>query len=316
MRKFNSLLDMLLIFWWRLLDLLGAPTSVIRAPLPKELADLSPASAGLDYYDMTIDTELGGCPAWVVPCLSTSGEVSDKWIVFIHGRGGARVGVLDMLPLVNQLGYNALIITHRNDLGAPSSLDGRDHLGATEWRDLDAAIEWIVDKAEGRYVALFARSAGAQVVGQFLTCSLWGPFVDRVIFDNPVLDWGSVFLNARPKWMPKLLGRLIIWGNMRRIGVRISHFDFVKWPPIDRPPLLIIHAVNDEVCPIGVSRRFNRMRPDDWNVVLAEFPSGGHAGARFEDPARYLHLVKVWLAPDATEKQLAAPARDHEEVSA
>lgn len=307
MKIINRIIDSTLIFWWRLLDLLGAPTSVIRGPLPTALADLSPESAGLAYEDVQIGTDLGWMPAWLVPAVD-----SNKWIIFIHGRGGARVGSLDMLPMLHQLGYNSLVITHRNDYDAPKSPDGLDHLGSTEWRDLEAAVEYAIDFG-AEHVSIFARSAGAQVAGQFLTQSNYGPFVDRMILDNPVLDWTAVFMNQRPKWLPKVVARLIIWGNARKIGARMSQFSWAKNPPIDQPPTLIIHTTDDEVCPVGVSRQFARTRPSDWNVVLVEFSIGGHAGARFEEQARYLHLVRNWLAPGQAER-LALPSR--EEVSA
>lgn len=297
MKLFNKILNGTLLFWWRFLDLIGAPTSVIRGPLPPEMQSLNPASAGLEFYETKIQTELGGCPAWVVPA------DSDDWVVFIHGRGGARVGVLDMLPLMHSLGYNSLVITHRNDWEAPTSPDGRDHLGAAEWRDLDAAVDWIVDNNyDGGTIALFARSAGAQVVGQFLTASNYAPLVDSVILDEPVLDWNAVFLAQRPSWLPLWVAKLIIWGNARKVGVRMSQFNWNTNPPADRPRTLIFHTTDDDVCPVEVSRTFAMTHPEDWPVVLVEFPTGAHAGARFEEPAKYLRLVKEWLAP--AQKQL------------
>lgn len=313
MKTFNKILNGTLIFWWRLLDMLGAPTSVIRGPLPPELAELDPASAGLEFFEENIYTWVGKCPAWVVPAV-VDGKQSKKWVVFIHGRGGARVGVLDMLPLMNQLGYNSLVITHRNDWDAPHSPDRRDHLGADEWRDLEAAVEWAVDQG-GEEIALFARSAGAMLVGQFLTRSNWGPMVDRVILDEPVLNWTAVFMAQRPVWLPKWVARLIIWGNGRKVGVKIRELDWVKFPPIDQPPTLILHTTDDDVCPVWVSRQFARLRPDNWNVLLVEFPTGAHAGARFEDPVKYLNLVAAWLAPGYQER-MAPRAITVEQVSA
>lgn len=297
MKLFNKILNGTLIFWWRFLDMIGAPTSVIRGPLPDTLAKLTPADAGLEFYETNIHTMLGKCPAWVVPA------ESDNWVVFIHGRGGARVGVLDMLPLMHQLGYNSLVITHRNDWEAPKSPDGRDHLGADEWTDLEAAVEFITDISEevGK-IALFARSAGAMVVGQFLDLSVYASLVDRVVLDEPVLNWDAVFMAQRPVWLPKWLARLIIWGNGRRIGVDIRKLNWTTHPPMDKPPVLILHTSDDDVCPVWVSRQFARIRPGDWNVVLVEFPTGAHAGARFEEPTKYLTLVSAWLAPGRYER--------------
>lgn len=309
MKLFNNILNGTLIFWWRFLDMIGAPTSVIRGPLPDTLAQLTPADAGLEFYETKIHTMLGGCPAWVVPA------DSDNWVVFIHGRGGARVGVLDMLPLMHQLGYNSLVITHRNDWEAPKSPDGRDHLGAEEWKDLEAAVEYIGDISEDiGEIALFARSAGAMIVGQFLDLSVYASLIDRVILDEPVLNWAAVFMAQRPTWLPTWLAKLIIWGNGRKIGVNINRLNWVTNPPSGtngyRPPVLILHTSDDDVCPVWVSRQFARLRPDNWNVLLVEFPTGAHAGARFEEPVKYLTLVSAWLAPGHNERLLALTAVD------
>jgi pimeloyl-ACP methyl ester carboxylesterase len=209
-----------------------------------------------------------------------------------------------MLPTVHTLGYNSLVITYRNDLEAPSSPVGRDHLGATEWRDLEAAVAYAVDMGASE-VTLFGRSAGGAIIGQYLTRSIDSFIVDKVILDNPVLDWEPVFLRAAPRWLPRWIGRLIIWGNMRLIGARTKQFNLVDHPPLHRPPTLILHATADEVVPVQVSRRLERECPGNWNVVLVE-TEGGHEGGRFADAKNYLAMVAAWLYPDRWDKTLLA----------
>ncbi len=304
MRVFSYILNKVLSFIYGVLDLLGAPTSVIRVPLPPEIADLTPDELGLTWMEVDIPGELGLKPAWWVPSYDGASEISpNKWVIFVHGRGGDRVGSLDMLLPMHQAGFNSLVITYRNDLIAPNSPDGRDHLGATEWRDLEAAVHFATDMG-AEEIVVFARSAGAAVTGQFLTRSLDAYVVDKVIFDNPVLDWEPVFLNAAPKWLPRWVGRLVIWGNMRRIGARTKQFNLVDYPPLHRPPTLILQATADAVCPVSVPRRLIRMRPDNWNVVLYE-TEGDHGGGRFVEPENYLAMVRAWLEP-RPEKRLAA----------
>jgi predicted esterase len=53
----------------------------------------------------------------------------------------------------------------------------------------------------------------------------------------------------------------------------------------DRVPFTLLHGVDDEVIPPGVSREFAaRLRAQDWPVELAELPAdhGTIAGARFD----------------------------------
>jgi pimeloyl-ACP methyl ester carboxylesterase len=295
---FSISLNYVLRWIYGIADLLGAPTSVIRVPLPYQVARLTPKDAGLDYINVEVRSELGINPAWHVPALS------DKWVIMVHGRGGDRVGSIDMLPIFHKLGYNTLVITYRNDLAAPMSPDGLDHLGATEWRDLEAAVDYArMHGAED--ITLFGRSAGGAIIGQYLTRSIEAYLINRVVLDNPVMDWEPVFLKAAPRWLPRWVGRLIVWGNMRRIGARTKQFNLADHPPLNRPPTLILHSTADETCPVQVSRRVVEMRPDNWNVVLVEM-EGGHEGGRFADTENYLGLIVAWLYPERWEKTLLA----------
>lgn len=285
---------------WALWHMLGAPTRVVRGALPLEMAMLTPADVGLDHLDVKVHSELGDLPLWWVPGLS------EGYVVMVHGRGGCRAAFLDMLPAVNEMGLNSIVMSYRNDIGAPSSPDGLDHLGAAEWRDLDAVIEQI-ENMGGERIVLFAQSAGAAIVGQFLSRSRRAHLVDRVVFDNPVLDWRAVFLSARPRWVPQWVGRLIVWGNARRIGVRMDQFDLSLEPPSVRPPTLIIHSADDEVCPIEVSYRVQDAAPANWDVLV--MPTvGGHAGGRFADQIRYMAVLGEWINGDRHKARLMATA--------
>ncbi len=279
------------------LAIAATPIRVVRAPLPPEIADLDPGDVdtALEWGEVFIQGELGRMPAWLVYPPYRKGAPR-KYMIFVHGRGGTRIGSLDMIKPMVDLGYICLVISYRNDLEGPSSPDGFDHLGDTEWSDLEAAVEWALnDNADE--VVIFARSAGAAIVGQYLSRSDTAPRINRVIFDNPVLDWTAVFMNARPSWLPKWVARLMIWGCAHRIKVWMPQFHLGKNPPVHRPPLLIIHAVDDDVCPIEMVDDFEiaLMRSHTIWKGLDIYPTfGGHAGGRFADE-NYLPEVQHFL---------------------
>jgi hypothetical protein len=54
-------------------------------------------------------------------------------------RGASRTEALRILPALAASGATTMVISYRNDLGAPAARDGSYHLGATEWQDLAAA---------------------------------------------------------------------------------------------------------------------------------------------------------------------------------
>lgn len=294
-----------------LFELASTPIRVVRAPLPPEIRYLTPADmeqVDLAFTEVRIEGDHGPLPAWHCPA------PGNKWVVLVHGRGGSRVGVIDMLRPLHDMGYNTLTITIRNDLDAHPSPDGLDHLGDTEWEDLSAAVTWVLEHGgaspDGEIV-LFGRSAGAAIVGQYLSAAIDSPLVDKVVLDNPVLDWEAVFMGQRPQWMPKWVARLIIRGNCARIGVHIDQFNLIKCPPTDHPPVLIIHAVDDDLCPIEVSRKFRDTYEDtDWDVTLLE-TIGGHAGGRFADQIRYMAVLGEWLNGSPDKAKALAPLGNH-----
>ena len=53
-----------------------------------------------------------------------------------------RSGALRTLPTIVGQEISSLVITYRNDPGAPNSLDGLYHLGQTEWKDIEAAADY------------------------------------------------------------------------------------------------------------------------------------------------------------------------------
>ncbi len=98
-----------------------------------------PAALGLVWEDVTYDTALGPAPAWLFPGARAT------WVVFVHGRSARRHEAFRMLPTVAALGFPGLVISYRNDPDAPRSPDGRSHLGATEWQDVESAIRYALD---------------------------------------------------------------------------------------------------------------------------------------------------------------------------
>jgi hypothetical protein len=76
-----------------------------------------------------VPSRVGPLPAWRI-----SGTDS-TWAVFVHGRGATRAEVLRMLPAYRALGLPCLILSYRNDIGAPRVGDGSYRLGYTEWQD-------------------------------------------------------------------------------------------------------------------------------------------------------------------------------------
>ena len=72
---------------------------------------------GLVFQDVSFSSPLGDLAAWFVD------GPSDTWVIFVHGRNASPREGLRILPTLVELGLPSLLITYRNDEGAPVNPD-------------------------------------------------------------------------------------------------------------------------------------------------------------------------------------------------
>src|SRR5262249_4859322 len=116
---------------------------------------------GLEFENVTIPARVGPLPAWRIPGHDST------WALFVHGRAATRAEVLRMLPAYRSLELPCLVLTYRNDVGAPRVDGGSYRLGATEWQDLEDAVRYAREQG-ARDVVLVGCSMGGGIVAQFL----------------------------------------------------------------------------------------------------------------------------------------------------
>ena len=281
------------------------------------------ASLGLPHEDVLVPTPLGGLPAWFVPAPrarssgaadqpsgtadrppSTGGEPTgaDVWAVLVHGRGATREECLRAVPLLHRLGLPCLVPAYRNDADAPVEAASHYGLGDTEWLDVEAAVLHALDHG-AREVVLVGWSMGGAIVLQLATRSWTADRVRALVLDSPVVDWRDVLEHAaRSNKLPQLAGRLGIAMLARPearalLGVSapidITRLDWVVRADELRLPLLLLHAGDDDVVPIGPSRRLAAARPD--LVVFRDFPGAQHIKEWNADPDRWEREVARFL---------------------
>lgn len=287
----------LVVFLIVLHRLSGVPLNEFRnAHCPDGIEDrdsITPSDFGLTWKPVRIMGELGPLPAWFVA--ADQHLMPKKIAILVHGRGGTLASCCEVLLAFQKAGWSTLTISYRGDPGTTPSPDGLDHLGDTEYRDLQAAVE-LAYMAGAEEVCLYGRSAGGQIVGQFLKQGVgqYLSLVKHVILDDPVLDWRAVLLNNRPSWLPKWVGRLILWVSTLRIHRKMSHFDLVKNPPLHRPRTMIFHGRNDEVVPFSSTQRFMKAMDKQWKVALVE-TTATHGMSHAQDPFWYDAMIRIWL---------------------
>lgn len=253
--------------------------------------DPDPGARGLAFHDVDVPGPLGPYPAWFVPA------GGDTWVVMVHGRGGSRREGLRVLPALHERGHPVLVVSYRNDEGAPASPDGHDHLGDTEWADVEAAVRHALGHG-ARRVVLFGWSMGGALTGAFLDRSPEASAVAAVVWDAPLVDWRATLRQqARNRRLPPGLTPLATAVTARRIGIDFERFDLRRHPPAVRPPTLVVHGTEDTAVPVATSRALVSAAPGlGWPMRYLEVPAVEHTAAWNADPAAYERAVTSFLA--------------------
>lgn len=275
----------------------GRPLDGIRGVRMVSSPQLEPADVGLPWTSARVQTEVGPMPAWLFPR-----KGSDDWVVHVHGRGAVMTEPLRAVPLVHAEGWNSLVIAYRNDLGAPSSPRRRYGLGATEWRDVEAAVGYAVEHG-ARRIVLFGWSMGGAAV---LQCALSTAHADRIVgiaLESPVISWRETLrLQGDELRLPRVIARAGIALLRSRLAPALTGVE-APLPLADleildrahelRVPVLLMHSTADRVVPHRPSASLARMRPD--LVTYEQFSDALHTRLWNVDARRWEGVVTQWF---------------------
>ena len=238
--------------------------------MPGRELNATPAAAGLDYEDATIDTADGErLHGWYVPARGARGTV-----LFFHGNAGNISHRLESLQIFNRLGLSVLIVDYRG-YGRSSGTPGEEGT----YRDAEAAWKYLVSTRgipPGRIV-IFGRSLGG-AVGAWLASR---PDVRPagVVIESCF----SSGLDMGRRLYPVLPVRLIT-----RIGYPVT--DYVQ--AIDAP-LMVVHSRDDEIIPFDMGRAiFDAAREPKTFLEIG----GDHNAGFWISRERYVPTLDTFLA--------------------
>ncbi|MEV4039312.1 alpha/beta hydrolase [Streptomyces umbrinus] len=250
----------------------------------------NPSTAlGLDHADVDVPGELGALPAWFVPA------ARDTWVITVHGLGATREHPMNVMEFLHRHQFPVLDLAYRGDLGAPRPPDGLNHLGETEWRDLDAAIRYAVRYGAER-VVLHGWSTGATMALRAAAHSAMREKISGLVLDSPVLSWETTLRAlARARRTPGALLPLAVRAAQGRTGLHGDRIEGAADPERLKVPTLVLHGPDDTVAPWGPSRRLAERRPD---LVTLHTVRGAPHGAMWNaDPAGYEEALRRFLTP-------------------
>lgn len=259
---------------------------------------LSPEGLGVEYQDVSIETELGAAPAWLIPAV----KPTEDWVIQVHGRAVRRPETLRAVPVFRDAGYTSLVISYRNDGEAPSTADNRYALGDAEWRDVESAMRYALDNGARRLV-LMGWSMGGATVLQAATRSSLAESVRGLVLDSPVVDWvtalryqGVAYRLPRPvRWaVLELLSRR--WAGMltgQRSPIDLKRLDLVARAASLTKPILLMHSDDDGYVPASASIALAAARPDI--VTFERFSTARHVRMWNYDPERWTTAIRTWL---------------------
>lgn len=265
----------------------GTPEPGDKVRLTPNVHIGDPRSAlSLNYTDVDIPGELGSLPAWFVP------GVRDTWVITVHGLGATREHPLNVMEFLHRQRFPVLDLAYRGDRGAPRSPDGLNHLGETEWRDVDAAIRFAVDNG-ARQVVLHGWSTGATMALRAAVRSALRDSISGLVLDSPVLSWPTTLRAlASARRTPGALLPLAVRAAQGRTGLERDRTAEAAGLTV---PTMIFHGPDDTLAPWEHSRRLANTRPN--LIALHTVPEAPHAAMWNADPKAYEEALRRFLTP-------------------
>lgn len=257
----------------------------------------SPSELHLPWENVLIGSPAGPCPAWMFPAASST------WVIQVHGRGVTRAECLRAVPVFHSLGMPNLVVSYRNDGEAPRSKGGSYALGASEWRDVDAAISYALRHGATR-VLLMGWSMGGAIALQTAVSSAHREAIAGLVLDSPVVDWRGVLrFQAREEGIRDPFPALAMNALSSPLTARLSGAEFVisfdKLDMVARAdeltvPILVLHSEDDGFVPADASHALAEARPD--LVTMPRFTGARHTKIWNYDQIGWTKAITDWMS--------------------
>lgn len=191
---------------------------------PEKIWTATPASEGLPYEDLTLQSSDGmRLSAWYIPAEQSKGSV-----LFLHGNARNMSADLDAIKMFHDLGYNVLTLDYR---GYGKSEGRPDEEGT--YRDAQAGWDWLVGvKGESpKRIVICGRSLGSAIAADLASKNASGALILEAAFTS----MSNAAQGIYPYVPVKFLSRY--------------RYDTLNKLKNVRCPVLIVHSREDELIP-------------------------------------------------------------------
>lgn len=260
-------------------------------PNPDQLVT---SSGGYDLEEVRYETPLGAMDASFLP------ERGTTWVIHVHGTNSTPTETEALFAPIQAAGYPQLAVTYRNDDQQPSDPSGYFRYGASEFGDIEAAMDYALENGADRVVFNgFGTGAGHVLAFMFRHRS---DRIGGVLMDSPNIDYGqtvSFNLSQRdlpilPFKVPSVLTATTKFLTSLRIGVNWTQIDYVeRTGEALNKPVLVHHGIDDMTVPIEESIEFADAEPE--LIRLVQVAGAGHLESLEVDFDAYMARVLGFL---------------------
>lgn len=244
--------------------------------------DLKNLKESVGYQTVYYENKLGKFRA-----LLTNNE-SPNWVICVHGLRGDALRyscIRDSRVLIDQ-GARIFSISYRNDKGNPQDPSQMYLYGATEWKDLAAAIDY-AERHGAKKIILYGISMGGAVALSYVRHATINPNIKGVVLNAPVINFyqsiktfGQAAYPFLPDWFLLMTKHLM------------SAYYGINWDAVNQEnalanrsiPILLIHGTEDNYVPISQADQLYRRHPMQ---IIYYRSQGVHGGVYNVDTKKY-----------------------------
>jgi len=256
----------LIIFYLLLLVFLFLKQkNLVYYPLKK--IEQTPTDIGLKFSEEIIKTKDGiNIFAWYIPS-----KMSDKVVLFFHGNAGNVSNRLDFISILNEMGFNILIIDYRG-YGQSESIPSEKGT----YLDAEASWDFLITskKVKEKNIIIWGRSLGGAIAAYLASKK------------NP----GFLIIESSFTCIPEMGKKMFPFLPVKSMSR--FRYDTKRYIQNVKSPILIIHSPKDEVVPYSHGEKLFTLASEPKEFLII---NGSHNYGFIDSQAIYIDGVKNFL---------------------